>query len=111
MTGQPSYQQMHNNFRREEPMCIRAPKGHSVKKNLDISTCSHKKVEKGYAPFLNHIGFSRSEDSEKSGGLVPGGVGTSKGRKALYFSLVLPLDPCPDPKYKPYIYMKNHHDQ
>ena len=110
MTGQPFYQQMHNQFRREEPMCIRAPKGLSGK-NLDLSTCSHKKIEKGYAPFLSYIGFSRSEDSIKSGGLVPGCFGTSKGRKALYFSLVLPLDPCSHPKYKPYIHMKNHHDQ
>ena len=71
MTGQPFYQQMHNKFRREEPTCIRAPTGLSGK-NLDLSTCSHKKIEKGYAPFLSYIGFSRSEDSIKSGGLVPG---------------------------------------
>ena len=32
---------------------------------------------------------------------MPGGFGTSNGKKAVYFSLVSPLDPNPDPKYKP----------
>ena len=31
--------------------------------------------------------------------LLRGGFGISKGRKAMYFSLVSPLDPNPDPKY------------
>ena len=34
-------------------------------------------------------------------GLVPGWFGTSKGRKAVYLSLVSPLDANPDPKKKP----------
>ena len=42
---------------------------------------------------------------------MPGGSGTSKGRKAVYFSLVSLLDPCPDPRYKSYIHTKNHHDR
>ena len=32
-----------------------------------------------------------------------------KENKPEYFSLVSPLDPNPDPKYKPYLHMKNHH--
>ena len=42
---------------------------------------------------------------------MPGGFGTSKGGKAVYFSLVSPLDQNPDPKYKPYTDMMNHHDR
>ena len=38
-------------------------------------------IEKGNAPFLCHIGFSRYEHSVTLGGLVPGGFGTSEGRK------------------------------
>ena len=41
---------------------------------------------------------------------MPGGVETNKGRKAVYFSLVSPLDPDTDPKYKPYFHLKNQHD-
>ena len=32
-------------------------------KNLEISTLSHEKIEKGYPPFLYLFGFSRDEDS------------------------------------------------
>ena len=42
---------------------------------------------------------------------MPGGFGTSKCRNTVCFSLVSPLDPKPDPKYKPYLHMKNHHDR
>ena len=48
---------------------------------------------------------------KRSGGLVSGGFGLSNGRKAVYFSLVSPLDPNPDQQYKPYLHMKNHHDR
>ena len=89
-------------------MFIRALQGHPGK-NLDISTLSRKKIHKGYTSMLYHIGFSRSEDSITSGGLVPGGLGTRKGKRALYFSPVPPVDPCPGPEYKPYIHWKNHH--
>ena len=99
---------IHNGVSLEEPLFIRALQGHSGK-HLDISTFSHKKIEKGHAPFLYHIGFSRNEDSVNSGELVPGGCGTSTGRTAAYFSLVSPLDQNSDPKCKSYIHIKNHH--
>ena len=41
---------------------------------------------------------------------MPGGFGTSRGGEAVYLSLVSPLDQNPDPKYKPYLHLKNHHD-
>ena len=37
--------------------------------------------------------------------------GIRKGRKAVYFSRVSPLDPNLDPKCKPYFHMKNRHDR
>ena len=43
------------------------------------------------------------------GGLVPGGFGTNRGRKAVYLSLVSPQDQNPDPKFKPYFHF-NHQD-
>ena len=58
-----------------------------------------------------HIGFSWHEDPIKFRRLVPWGFRISKGRKAVYFSVVSPLDPNPDPKYKPYLHMKNHHER
>ena len=89
---------------------IRAAQCHSGK-NLDKSTYSHKKIEKGDAPFLYHIGFSRNEESMKPEGHVPGpgGFGTSRDRK-MYFSLVSPLYRDPDPKHKPLIHLLNQHD-
>ena len=72
---------------------------------------SHRKIEKGCASLLNHIGFSRCEDSIKFGGLVSGGFETSQGRISMYLSLVSPVDPNPDPKYKHHFHMKNHHDR
>ena len=42
---------------------------------------------------------------------MPRFFGISKGRNAVYFSLVSPLDPNPDPNYKPSFHMKNHHDR
>ena len=85
-------------------MFIRALRGHSGK-NLDISTFSRKRIEKGHEPFLYRVGFPRNEDSTISGGPVPGGFGKNRDRKAVYFSLV-----SPDPKHKPYFNLKNHHD-
>ena len=88
-TGQQLCQKIHNSVCREEPMFIGALQGHSGK-NLDMSTFSRKKIEKRFAPFLYHIGFSRSEDSITSGELVLGSLGTSQGRKAVHFSLASP---------------------
>ena len=93
MTGLQWYQRIHISICREEPLYITAPQDHSGK-NLNISTFSHKKIEKGHATCLHHIGFSRSEISIKSGGLVPGFFGRSKDSKAVYFSIVSSLDPC-----------------
>ena len=84
MKGHQSHQKIPNNCRQEEPMFIRALQGHSGN-NLEILMLSHSQIEKGYVPFLYDIGFSRYEDPIKSGGLVPEGFGTSKGRNAWYF--------------------------
>ena len=64
MTGQPSCQRIHNSVCREELMCITELQGHSGN-NLDISTSSHTKIQKGQAQCLYKIGFSRSDDSKK----------------------------------------------
>ena len=42
---------------------------------------------------------------------MSGVLGTNTGRKMVYFSLVPPLDPYSDPKYKPHLHMMNHHDR
>ena len=69
-----------------------------------------KKIERGHAPCLCQIGSSRY-DSPKAGGLAPGGLGTTKGRKAVCISPVSPLDRNPNPKDKPNLHLKNHHDR
>ena len=53
--------------------------------------------------FLYRIGNSKNEDSITAGGLVPRRFGEKKCRKAVYFSLVSPLDQNPNPKCKPYV--------
>ena len=91
MTGQQLYQRIHTNFRREEPIFLRALLGHSGK-NLDTSTFSHRKIVKAHHCCI----VSDSQDTKiqkKSGGLGPGGLGRSTSRKSVYFSLVSPLDP------------------
>ena len=110
MTGQHFYQKNQGQFDVEEPLFIRLVQGHSGE-DLDIELLSHKKIEKGYASFFFHIGCSRNEEAIRSGGLVPGYFGGSIGRNAVYFSLVSPFDTNRDPKYKPYIHMKNHNDR
>ena len=54
-----------------------------VEKNLCSSelSFSHTKIETRNAPFLDHIGFSRNEDSIKDGS-VPGDFRTSKSKKS-----------------------------
>ena len=52
---------MKNGFRYEELASIRAPLDHS-RNNLDISTLSRKKIEKGIAPFLHHVRFFRKRE-------------------------------------------------
>ena len=86
MTGQKLSWKTHENVYLEEPVFIRARQGHSGN-NLDVSTFSHRRIEKGYDPLQYHIGFSRYDDSlnKKSGELVPGGFGMSSGRKTVYF--------------------------
>ena len=86
----------HTHFQWEEPMYVRALQCHSGE-NVYMST------------FCRHIGFSGHEDSIKFRRLVAWGFRIS--RKAVYFSVVSPLDPRPDPKYKPYLHMKNHHER
>ena len=108
MEGQQVYQKVRNGVCREEPMLISAPQDHSHK-NLDLSIFFHQLMEQGYAPFLNHFGSSRYDDSEKKENLCQEVFAMSKGRKTVYFSLVSPLDPYPDPKHKPYLHLKNHH--
>ena len=98
-----------NMFNMRNLFFVRAPQGHAGN-NLDMSTFSHTKIEKGCTSFLYHFGLSRNEDSVKSGGLVQGGAGQNEGRKAVYFSLFSPLDQHPDRKHKPYVHLKNHPD-
>ena len=97
MTGQKLYRKTHESVYQEEAMFIRAPQGHSGN-NLDFSTCSLIKIERGYATFRYHIGVSRNEDSIKI-----------RRTCTVCFSLVSPLDQNPDPKYKPCLHLKNHH--
>ena len=60
--------------------------------------------------FCAMLGFSRNEDSIKSGVLAPGGFGQSNSN-AMYFSLVSPLNPNPDPKNKPHLlHLTSHHN-
>ena len=111
MTGQQSDQEFHTNFRRDEPMFIKALQGHSSK-NLDMPVFFLKERSRldAHRCCLN-LGYSRYEDSIMLEAVLPGGFGTSKGRKAMYCSLVSPRDPTPDPKCKPYLHLKNHHDR
>ena len=92
-----------------ESTFIGALQGHSGK-NLDVPTLSLRKIEKGFASLLSHIGSSRDEDSATTGGLLQGGFGQSKGRKTVYFSFVSPLDSNPNPKYKPHFHLKKQYD-
>ena len=101
-----------SHFRKELGLlfqCSRDLSDH-VDNNLDLSTFARKKIETGYAPCLYHVGFSRNEDSIKTERLVPDGFGTSRCRKAVYFSLVSPHDQNPDSKCKPSLHIKDHHD-
>ena len=105
MTGQQLYQEIQTQFQREGPVHIRALQGHSGG-NLDFSTLSHKKMEKECASLLCHIGFSRHEVLQNPADLCHEDL----DRKAVYVSLVSSLDPNPDPKHKPQLHKKNHHD-
>ena len=109
MTGQPFFFK-ELSLPRRKPLYIRALQGQSGK-NLEKSTFSHKNIEKRQRAISVSCWILEKQDSMKSGGLVPGGFGTSKGRKAVYFSMASPFNPCADPKYKPYTHMKNCHDR
>ena len=102
MTGQKSFSKAHNGLEYAEPGAIRALQGLS-EDNLGISTFSHTRIEKGYAPLLYHVGCSRNEASRNQEDLYQKGSCRSEGRLAVYFSLVSPLslDQNPDSKYKP----------
>ena len=67
------------NLQREEPVYIGARQCHS--REPGYVNVSRRKIEKRYATLLYHIGFSKNEDSLKYGGLLPGGLGTSRCRK------------------------------
>ena len=110
MTGRQLHQEIHANVQRDQPMYIKALQGHSGD-ILDISTFSHTEIETGHASLLYHTVSPRHEGSIRSRRFVPGRFWLSKGRQAVYFSLVSPLDPNSDPKYKPYVHMRNQHDR
>ena len=90
-------------------MFIRALQGHTGK-NLDISTFFSQKDSEGTRAIQVSYCFLKirrfQNNLQKP---VPGGFGTSNGRNAVYFSLVSPLDPDTDPRYKPYFHLKNRH--
>ena len=95
MTSQKVYWKMHDSVYREESMFIGALQGHSGN-NLDISKLSHTKIEKGSTHhFCTIFGFQDMK--------------IQSNQDDLYLSLMSPMDPCPDPKYKPYLHMKSHH--
>ena len=60
--------------------------------------------------FCIMFGNSKNEDSITARGLVPRRFGEKEGRKAVYFSLVSPLDKNPEKTCKPYNHMKEYHD-
>ena len=64
----------------------------SLRREFGCIDFALKKIEKGHASLLYHLGFKKHEGSIRSGGLVTRRYGLSKGRKTVYFSLVSPLD-------------------
>ena len=59
-------------------------------------------IEKGYAEILYHIWILQQEILITAGDFAHPGYGQKNGRKAVYFSVVTPLDQNLDPKYKLY---------
>ena len=86
-----------------------------------IQRSSHKLVEGGFAPFLYHLRTFKNETSIFSDSIIPGGRDYQKfktrdsqeagKRHASYLSLVSSFDQAPDPKYKPHLHRKRHHDR
>ena len=109
MFGRELYSDIHDGNYEEEPQLIRATQCHSVQ-NFEISTLRHSKFETGYASYLYHVGCSRNEDSIKSGRVVLGGFSEKKGRNAVYFSLVSPLDKDHHSQVQAVTHVKRHHD-
>ena len=105
MTGQQLYQRIHTDFRREEPIFLKALLGHSSK-NLDTSTFSHRKIVKGYASLLYRIGFSRQEDSIKIWR-----TWAKRSRKKYKQKIRVLLARVAIGSTKPFLYFKNHHDR
>ena len=62
----------HRNKWEEPPAFNRALQGHSSKQ-ADPRKFAHRLVEKGFAPFLYHLGTANNESSITSDGIVPRG--------------------------------------
>ena len=125
MTGQNFYSKAPWKFWEEPPAFTRAIPGYSWNK-VDQRFFSHKPAEKGFAPFLYHLGTSRSESSIISDGIIP--VERERGDAHVKSSnqemkaeqesdkpvpslLCRPFDKSPDPKCKAYLQRKRHHDR
>ena len=64
---------------------------------------------KGYAKELHQIGYTRDENAIKDGCLVPGGFHQHRGRHAVYFTLVNPVNKNPDPTFVADKHLKSSH--
>ena len=71
---------------------LRAIQGHSGESAIDPALQDNKLIPKGYTEYLYHVGNANDLNSIIRNGLIPGGTSLKRGRQAVFFSTVNPME-------------------
>ena len=71
---------------------LRAIQGHSGDTAIDTELQDHVLLPKGYSEYIYHVGNPSELNSIIRHGLIPGGRSLKRGRQAVYFTTVNPME-------------------
>ena len=71
---------------------LRAIQGHSVDNAIDLALQDNVLIPKGYTEYHCHVGNANEVNSMIRKGLIQGGTSLKRGRQAVFFTVVNPME-------------------
>ena len=71
---------------------LRAIQGHSGESAINPALQDNILIPKGFTEYLYHVGYANELNSKLRNGLIPGGTSLKRGRHAVFFTTVNPME-------------------
>ena len=75
-----------------QSLYLRAIQGHSGDNAIDLALQDNVLLPTKFTEYIYHIGNASELNAIKRNGLIPGGKGLKRGRQAIFFTTLNPMD-------------------